>query len=335
MYVFKSYFIIILLTSIVTISNAQNARQRVDFVKVSTQSRGIAVAANNDVWYVTSSGAIGCWSNGVLKFEKPIRTSDTLDYRSIAVLDNGTIVVANAGSPAFLLKSFDNATTFVEVYVDKRPQAFIDCIYFLDDKYGYVLGDPIDSVFQNLTSTDGGTTWQNVDARFIPKAQKNEVAFASSNSNINELDGRIVFATGGQSGRLLFENSEGEEHLAKNTPMLQDSSMQGIYSIDISKINNKIVIAGGDYKRQTSNRKTIFVSEDEGASWVNLNTKEGPSYVSCVKISPINSDIIITGGNGLYITYNAGKSWQKVSDENVYTLCFDKVGKRVFYSTKK
>lgn len=319
-----------------TITRTDKNQNTLSFYPAAVQSRAMCITPRGSVWFVNSLGQIGWIENKKLQWLKYIKASEKLDLRSIAVLGEDTILVANAGSPAYIFQSIDKGKTWEIKYTDKRPEAFIDAIMFSDKNFGYAWLDPMGDCYTPLYTQDAGKTWKDMGCIYFPKPMPGEAAFAASNSIIALYDDILCAATGGMAARLIMENNESNENVAMPTPIQQGSQMQGIFSMDISKTAQPtIVIAGGNYENQSSGENTIAISHDKGKSWKVLNTPTGPTFISCVKFHPSDDKVILAAGKGLYITYDQGTTWDKIMDGDFNTLAISPDGKEVWYTLLK
>src|SRR5215510_7997278 len=83
-----------------------NSYKTID-LKVKTNIRAIDVFADSVVWFSGSNGIYGfTYDSGEhWKFDSLKINSLNPDFRSLAVLNDSVIVLLNAGSPAFIMKS--------------------------------------------------------------------------------------------------------------------------------------------------------------------------------------------------------------------------------------
>lgn len=109
-------------------------------------------------------------------------------------------------------------------------------------------------------------------------------------------------------------------------PIFDEQSMLSIGDIEISKTDNNLIYvgtgeinAGGGSLAYDGNG--IFKSEDAGLTWENKGLEDVGS-ISKVLIDPNNTDIVFAGAmgplfrkdvnRGVYRSFNAGNSWEKV-----------------------
>ena len=93
-----------------------------------------------------------------------VKDFEAVDFRSLYAFDSLNAIIANAGSPASILKTVDGGKTWKEVYHNEHKDIFLDGIDFWDSQRGLIYGDPINSHMQILKTSDGGNTWDvNLD----------------------------------------------------------------------------------------------------------------------------------------------------------------------------
>ena len=107
------------------------------------------------------------------------------------------------------------------------------------------------------------------------------------------------------------------------TPIIQGTNSQGIYSVDFADENNGIVI-GGDYSKPNENFKNKAITSDGGKSWTLVADGERPNYKSCVQYVPNTNgkEVFAVGKTGVSYSNNGGISWKEISNEAYYTIQF-------------
>ena len=127
---------------------------------VSVSIRAIQCINDYTLWFSGSKGVFGYTQDGGKTFIVDSLRTDTniFDFRSLAVLNDTTILLINAGSPARIFKSTDKGKTWRTVYSNNSDDIFFDGLRFANEKFGYALADPIGGCFQILKTTDGGET---------------------------------------------------------------------------------------------------------------------------------------------------------------------------------
>ena len=303
------YFLYILLLS------GRLLQAQVRPIETSTKSsfRALSVVDDRVVWLGGTQGTAGRSVNGgrtwnfytVPGFEKS-------DFRTIYGFDSLHAILANAGSPALILRTEDGGKNWKEVYRNAHKDAFLDGADFWDEKRGMVYGDPINGKLLLLKTADGGQTWNEIPENMRPQTDSGEASFAASGSNIRLWDKtKLAIATGGLKSRIWYSEDEGNSWKAVSVPILQGTDSRGIFSLFIQGKN--WMVAGGDYKSDTLKKDHIFFSLDEGKTWT-FPAKPTGGYRECIAETGENS-FLAAGPGGLDISPDGGKNWIPVPEQ--------------------
>src|SRR2546423_13876586 len=98
-------------------------------LEVPTNIRALEVLNDSVVWFAGSGGIYGFTDDAGRTWKiDTLTTVDSLilDFRSIAVLNDHTELLMNAGSPAFIWKSDDIGVTWKIVYENDNDDIFFD-----------------------------------------------------------------------------------------------------------------------------------------------------------------------------------------------------------------
>jgi len=232
------------------------------------------------------------------------------------------VYALSISNPA-LLYQYNFSDSFI-VYKENHPNVFYDSMKFFDEINGIAIGDPTDgNCLSILLTNDGGNTWKKVSCQQIPKVVEGEAAFAASNTNIKILGNTVWIVSGGVKSRIFKSIDLGVTWNVYETPIIQGTNTQGIYSVDFADENNGIVI-GGDYSQPNENFKNKAITSDGGKSWTLVADGESPSYKSCVQYVPNTNgkEVFAVGKTGVSYSNNGGISWNEVSKEAYYTIQF-------------
>jgi photosystem II stability/assembly factor-like uncharacterized protein len=91
--------------------------------------------------------------------------------------------------------------------------------------------------------------------------------------------------------------SEGEWHLGED--------------LAINPVNSRTLLVALGYKGG------VYKSHDRGPSWYSANTGiglEGGQYVFSAAIDPADTDIVYAAGTEVYVSYDAGATWQEMGE---------------------
>ena len=270
---------------------------------------------DSTVWFASNHGVYGFTNdNGNTWHIDSIKIDSVYpEFRSIAALNDSTILLLCIGSPAYLFKTTNSGKKWRVVYFNKRKDIFFDSMKFKNSKEGIAISDPIDGCYQIIKTRDGGESWKQVDCSNIPKAVEGEACFAASNTCIAVFENNVWYATGGKNARVFYSNDFGEHFITYHTPIIKGETMTGIYSIDFCN-KNFGVISGGNYDKTESSITSIAITNNGGKTWKEVKT-EIPFFGSCVQISSVKNKIrklIVTGHNGTFEINSKGKHLKQI-----------------------
>ena len=330
----KIFLFLILLTST---ASAQKADLQYADTKITASFRGLSVINDSIAWVSGSNGQVGITLNGGKDWSfRQVKGFEKCDLRSLYAFNAKDAVIANAGSPAYILRTSDGGLTWQKVYENNDTAAFIDGICFWDHKNGAVYGDPVNGHMMLLTTKDNGKTWKERSSKECPAMSPGEASFAASGTCIKCMERRkLIIATGGTVSRLLVSKNRGKSWKALTTPILQGSASTGIFTfLPLGK--SFWVIAGGDYKRDSLSTANLFYTHNAGKKWfAPAHTTRG--YRECIEVikhtdvlkgqsiahsafwtaENVNT-LLAAGPGGIDISYDSGNKWRPLSDEKQF-----------------
>lgn len=304
-------FVLLIISSI---AFGQNTAVEVLDTTGAASYRGLSVIDNNVIWVSGTKGTVGKSRDGGNTWQYlVVKGHENADFRSIWAFDSLNVLIANAGSPAFILRTADGGQNWTEVYKNEDPKAFIDGISFWDNKHGAAIGDPINDQMLVLSTVNKGISWERQGN--APLLEQGEAEFAASGTTIRCIDNKkLIVATGGSKSRIWISNDRGNIWVPYTTPIMQGQSSQGIFSLASNE--NTLFIAGGDYKAEEVNTDVIFYSTDFGKTWIKPNSGTRGYRESIEKIG--ETTWLALGPKGMDISYNQGKDWQALNDLTGY-----------------
>jgi photosystem II stability/assembly factor-like uncharacterized protein len=200
---------------------------------VRSSFRGLSVVNDSVAWVSGSKGWVGRTINRGLHWEfNQVPGYETLDFRSLYAFNDSTALIANAGSPAYILRTTNGGKTWQAVYTNTAAAIFIDGVDFWNNQEGVMYGDPIDGRMFLLFTKDGGKTWHEHALETRPKLSEGEASFAASGTGIRCYDRkRLVIATGGKTSRLFISDNRGKTWRNATPPAQQGKESAGIFSV--------------------------------------------------------------------------------------------------------
>ena len=290
--------------------------------------RGSAIAGDS-LWVTGSNNSVFVSQDGGATWQnKSVAVDPVTDFRDIALFDKHTAIVMSVGSGAqsALFKTVDGGDSWHLLYQNDDKEGFFDSIAFWNKDQGLLMGDPVDGYYVVKKTDDGGKTWRRIARDNLPKILDKEAAFAASgNTMIVGKDGKAWITTGGFSASVYFSGDYGENWQRQALPLHKDTQTAGGYGLGLNHLMQPFVI-GGDYQQRSATYPNMASLIDGQWQKVDAGERGLRTAMSC------QGNICITSGKtGLDISYNAGKTWQalsnngaKVGDKGFYTLAADK-----------
>jgi photosystem II stability/assembly factor-like uncharacterized protein len=314
---------------IICFASAQKVSIKNVLEKLPTSIRGLSVVDDRVVWFSGSKGYVGRSIDGGANWKvQQVKDFEKVDFRSLYAFDSLKAIIANAGSPASILKTADGGKTWKEVYRNEQPEIFLDGIDFWDDKRGILYGDPINGRMEILKTHNGGDTWVEVSKQHRPLLSDGEASFAASGTGIRCFDNtNVVIATGGTVSRLWLSHNDGESWFPFEVPIIQGKASTGIFSVGIGK--KKIVVVGGDYEIDSLKQDHVFVSAKEDYVWQKPTIQTG-GYRSGVEFISGKTWIAV-GQGGADISSDDAKTWKPFeAGKGLHVVRRARNGKKVF-----
>ncbi len=312
--------------------------------KTNASFRGLSVANRNAVWVSGSKGWVGRTTNGGTDWHfGQVPGYEQCDFRTIYAFDSNNAIIANAGSPAYILRTGDGGNSWQKVYENKDSAAFIDGIDFWNKRKGIVYGDPINGRMLLLHTNSKGKHWKERSKRNRPKMEPGEASFAASGTNIHcMLWGTVVIAAGGKTSKLYISRSNGLRWRTIPTPMLAGKESTGIFSFMTGRGVWNWYIAGGDYKQDTLRTANFFYTRNKGKKWI-APTTTTRGYRECLAAIDTTglkggwiTSIFALGPTGIDVSTDKGATWQALSDDkDLHVIKVSADHKRLFLAGGK
>jgi len=280
--------------------------------------RGVSAVSDKVVWASGTNGTYletidggGTWRVAV------VPGADELDFRDVQGVDERTayLLSSGAGEKSRIYKTTDGGAHWDLQLINPDASGFWDAMAFWDAQHGIVVGDPVDGKFVILVTHDGGLHWRR---RVTPPALSNEGAFAASGTClIVRRKGEAWFGTGGPGAARIFHSTDGGNTWnVTTTPIRNDSSSAGIFSIRFSDEKHGVVV-GGDYAKPADTAHNVAVTFDGGRTWVEPTGPPPSGFRSAVTYVADRKMWVSAGTSGSDVSYDNGKSWKRF-DEHAY-----------------
>ncbi len=274
------------------------------------------------VWYAGTEAKFGYVSLKDSTDRKQIKLSEkNLQFRTLAQ-NNLSFYAINIESPAYFFKINKKDLSHEIVKIDSAKNAFYDALYYHKNKF-YTFSDPEENLQFKIAvfSERNNKFWLQFANTNNLLLNPGEAAFAASNTNFAAKEKFLWLATGGKSSRIFRLNLKTNQWQIFQTPFIQGTSSQGIYSIDF--YDTKLGIAvGGDYTKQAENINNIATTKDGGETWQIVASGKNGGYKTCVKYRPgtKGKDLIAVGDQNIEFSHDFGQTWKIIAHEkNLYT----------------
>jgi len=216
---------------------------------IDSELRGLSPTGGTTYW---ASGSKGWIVRGKAQRRDAVRVAgaEALDFRGLHAFHDQHVLAMSAGpgEASQLWRTRNGGKTWARVAVNQDPDGFWDSLTFVDDKRGYILGDPTQGRFTVLYTDDAGETWARLDPKAVPPAAPNEGAFAASNGCVAiGPRGQVAFCTGGAGKARVYLSRVGKAFVALETPILADAPSKGAFAVAFAN-DGTLWVCGGDYR---------------------------------------------------------------------------------------
>jgi hypothetical protein len=294
--------------------------------------RGLCVVNDQIIWASGSRGTVAKSEDGGKTFHfQQLKNYPKSDFRDIEAFDDRTAVMLSSGTPAYILKTIDGGESWKEVYRNLDTAYFLDGMDFWNNQKGMIVGDPINGKFLLLQTHNGGDTWNLIDEKYLPKAEKGEAVFAASGTSIKCWgNNEFGFVSGGMQSS--FYKFKSPKSLAKKINLTIQKGANGKGAFSLVKSNNTFIAVGGDYMKDSVRYKNY---DEIGVNLYYEDMGSTPfGYRSCVEKLNVNT-FIACGSNGVDIFNYKTKIWKNISLQNFNVVKKAKVGTAVFIAGNK
>ncbi len=286
-------------------------------VTTTASFRGLSVVSEKVVWASGTGGTVIRTIDGGKAWDViAVPGAEKLDFRDIEAFDANTAYILSIGNGADsrIYKTTDGGKTWKEQFRNANEKAFFDAIACWDAKNCISMSDPVDGHYVLINTTDG-ETWKPIVGNQLPAAKDGEAAFAASGTclYINPANGDVFLVSGGSDARVFKSIDRGKSWTFANTPIIKGTAGSGVFSIAFRNALHGTIV-GGNYEKPTDAVNTVAYSGDGGKAWLEGEGLSG--YRSAVTYIDDRTTIAV-GTNGTDISYDRGRTWKKIGDENL------------------
>ena len=166
--------------------------------------------------------------------------------------------------------------------------------------------------FRIMESENGGATWTNLQAPItvqdlaVANAQGQFVLDPNflqvTDKGTNAYDADTIYVTNGFS---IFVTKNHGQSLTDRTSNL--AGLGSIIDLEVDPRNRDTIYA----VRQAFGGGKVWRSTDAGRTWINISNDLPDLPVSKIVIDPRNSNLYLGTDEGVYVSFNAGDSWNR------------------------
>lgn len=310
-FLFSGFFFISILIFYPFLLVSQNIETVIIESNTSSSFRALSVVDDTIAWVSGSKGWIGRTKNGGVNWEfDKVKLFEEMDFRTLFAFDYLNAIIANAGSPAYILRTTDGGMTWLPVYQNSHPEIFLDGVDFWNHSEGVIYGDPIKNKLVLLNTKDAGFTWQISSDEQRPVLDSGEASFAASGTAIRCFGhSNIAIVSGGSKSNLYMSEDKGNSWEKIKLPIIQGKPSTGAFSVAF-KNRKEIVIVGGDYLNESMTENHVFYSENGCKKWklpvaMTKGYRESVEYLG-------GDTFIATGPTGTEISSDNGVKWKTI-----------------------
>ena len=289
---------------------------------VTARLRGVSAVNERVAWASGADSTVLRTTDGGATWQKLTITTDALDFRDIAAIDEQTAYVLSIGTgeASRIYKTTNGGSSWTLQFKNENAKAFLDAISFWDSQHGVVFGDSIDGKLDILTTGDGGQTWSRLASETLPPALPNEGAFAASGTSITVYGKSHAWIGTGAAAkaRVLRTSDRGRTWQVADTP-LASSASSGIFSITFRDTKHGVIV-GGDYTKEEEAVNNLALTKDGGATWTLAKGLSG--FRSVVAYVPGTKSLVAIGPAGGDYSEDDGRTWKRIEGPGFDTFSF-------------
>lgn len=279
----------------------------------TAQFRGLAPVSGRVAWVSGSQGTVLRTTDGGNTWQSVGPTLDeddqALEFRDIQAWskDRAVILSIGEGASSRVYVTNDGGDTWTQTFTSEEPTAFYNCLAFESPRRGLAVGDPVDSKFRLIETTDGGASWSLVDPEGLPDALEGEFGFAASGTCVSTAAGRWYLASGGVDPGRIFFSDDGLDYDVTESA-IAGGPAGGVFSVQFRDAKHGIAL-GGDFESPAGNVDNAAWSTDGGATWKPSKKFPGGYRSGSSWVPGLHSVALAVGPTGSDITLDGGRRW--------------------------
>ena len=270
------------------------------YTKAFTYARGVYTDSSGMLYFGNADGCVIRYNMDTKSSDLVMKIPTIVEIRDLEV-SGDTMFAMHSGHDGLIVKiAPEGPKEYLQL--PEWEGVFLDALDF-NGNVGFLMGDPVDSLFTLFHTLDGGVTWNRCEGQV--KAHEGEVAFAASGSNVHVMnDSTYMFVTGGLKSNFYISRDNGATWSSVTLPFYPHKTI-GPYSMCFA--DDKIgVMVGGNYLQPNLKLNTTYYTFDGGETW--FNSMDSPSgYRSCVY--HVNGVFYACGRNGIDFSTDGGETW--------------------------
>lgn len=286
-------------------------------VNTTASFRGLSVVNEKIVWASGTGGTVIRTIDGGKTWNVIIVPgAEKLDFRDIEAFDRNSAYVLSIGNgdSSRIYKTTDGGATWKLQFKNADERAFFDAIACWDRNNCIAMSDPVDGHYVLISTTDGGGNWKQIVTNQLPAAKDGEAAFAASGTCLYIAPGGAIYlVSGGNDARVFRSTDRGRTWTVAETSMAKGTAGSGIFSIAMLDSKNGAIV-GGNYEKPDEAKDNLAFTSEGGRIWKPGTGLSG--YRSAVEYID-RKTIIAVGTNGTDLSRDGGKTWSKVSSDNL------------------
>ncbi len=266
-------------------------------------------------WTASFFGIVLVTTDGGTTFTD-VTPPDSTGVQDIEALSADVALVLAVPPEGFphILRTKDSGATWTEVY--RSTVSVPGCLAMIDNRHGFLVGDPVDGKFYVDVTSDGGRSWAPIDPAGMPDALADEFTLGFAGNCAAATGKKAFFGTGfaADGGRVFRSDDLGLTWQVSVTP---DPCC--IIALDFRTNRLGIAVGAETVSRTTDGGATwdvvegAFVGFGDVAWWAD---KRGDTRASTTDAQKT----VFKSGEVSSVSTDRGRTWEQFSDLSPYGI---------------